>query len=118
MKNYLVVFSEKGVRIEKDPTFIELHKNDENVLLNPEIPHGIPLDYWIKKDNKIAFTDDCPYEHKTFNTLFELQDKIEVLESDIENLNFHNLILKKHIKYFKITTAILFIIGIISNVIR
>ncbi len=53
-KNYLVIFMEYGARIEKDPAIIEKYKNGSNVLYNPELPHGVPTEYWIKDKNKIG----------------------------------------------------------------
>lgn len=58
MKNYLVIFTENnGARVEKDPAYIELHKNDDNVLLNPVIPIGSGPSNWIKVGNTIQVTD-------------------------------------------------------------
>jgi len=41
-KDRLVIFTKTGARIIKDPALIELHKDNPNALLNPELPIGSP----------------------------------------------------------------------------
>lgn len=98
-KNYLVIFMEYGARIEKDPAMIDKYKNNSNVLLNPELPHGVPPLYWVKDKNKIGIRSDSPY-------------KAVPLEPS------HKFI--KTIKYLKIALAIsvLIIIGLLYHVIH
>lgn len=60
-KNYLVIFTEYGARIEKDIVIIEKYKNNSNVLYNPELPHGVPPRFWVKDKNKIGIKFGCGY---------------------------------------------------------
>lgn len=54
-KDFLVIFTkDNGARIEKDPEYVKLHKNDPNTLFNPEIPKGTSPSTWTLKDGKIS----------------------------------------------------------------
>lgn len=95
-KNYLVIFTEYGARVEKDPATIEKFKNGSNVLYNPELPHGVPIEFWIKDKNKIGIKFGCGYSA----VKIELADK-------------H----KQRVKYLSIA-LILVTIGLIYNVVH
>ena len=95
-KNYLVVFSESGARVMKDPHYIKEHKNDKNVLYNPILPHGVPLEYWRQGKNKITLSPWCGYSAIQLAPTIELSKKNRIL---------------------KISLITSIILGIISNVI-
>lgn len=95
-KNYLVIFMEYGARIEKDPVLIEKYKNNSNVLYNPELPHGVPIEFWVKNKNKIGIKLGCGYS-----------------EIKLEPAQKH----KQRVKYLSIA-LVLVTIGLIYNVLH
>jgi hypothetical protein len=96
MNDYLVIFSENGARVIKDPIYVKEHKKDPEVLLNPILPHGVPLEYWKKSGNKIGIKINSPYRPVVL-------DPVDIL--------------RKKNKYLKIMLALITLIGIISHVI-
>jgi hypothetical protein len=92
MKNYLVIFTENnGARVEKRPDFIELHRNDSNVLLNPELPKGVSPTHWIKVGDKIGVCE---------NTVNSPRPASKYIDERIVRL-------KKQVKIYKIATILL-----------
>lgn len=53
-RHYIVEFTENGAKIYKDPIIIEQKKNQDNVLLNPELPIGVSPSFWKKDNDNIA----------------------------------------------------------------
>ncbi len=98
-KQYLVIFTEKnGARVEKHPEFIELHKNDENVLLNPELPKGVSPSNWFKDGDKIGVSDNTSISNNIHSSFLDeriiRQDNInEKLKKQNKNIKIFNIIL-------------------------
>lgn len=114
-KDFLVVFNDGGTRIEKDPSYIALHKNDENVLLNPEIPEGSSPSDWIKNGNKIDVNINSQPEK--FWRYSKKDDIIQNLEMNLKDANNTIKNLQKNIKnkkYIIITLSIV-IIGFVCQ---
>lgn len=86
MKEYLVIFTENGARIEKDPTYISEHKNDINVLLNPELPHGVAPQYWRKVVDKIVIDSKSPFVPNKLVHVSHLYKQIKILKYSIITL--------------------------------
>jgi len=87
MKDFIVIFSETGARIVKDPQFIKEHKNDSNVLFNPKIPPKAVLHSWFKDGNKIGIKEEVIHDidltpvHESFTqeSLTKLKFKFKIL---------------------------------------
>lgn len=92
-KEILVVFNkEGGARIEKDSEYISLHKDDENVLLNPEIPEGSSPSHWVKNGDKIEV--NTPIQPPKFYKYSQKDEKIQKLEKSLEKQQRKNKINK------------------------
>jgi hypothetical protein len=111
-KEILVVFTENGARIEKDPAYISEHKNDENVLYNPILPHGVPPSFWIKDGDKIGFTDDCEHEPIIIESATEYKKLNAKLISENDFLNLYSKGLDKKIEWYKFTIISLIVLSI------
>jgi hypothetical protein len=87
MKDFIVIFSETGARIVKDPKFIKEHKNDSNVLFNPKIPAKTFPHSWFKDGNKIGIKKNIIHDidltpvHESFaqESLIKLKRKFKIL---------------------------------------
>ena len=113
-KDILVIFNENGARIEKSPEIISLHKNDSNVLYNPELPHGVPPHYWIKDGDKIGFREDNPYKEIIIESPEKYKKLNEQKDQIINELNIH---FKKLVNKYKILSIslIVVIIGLLCH---
>lgn len=126
MKDFLVIFLESGgARVEKHPEYIKLHKNDSNVLLNPELPEGISPSKWIKIGDSIGILDDHQSHHNIHNKFHD--ERIVRLENDrllleeknkkSENnmINIHIILSEKNKRLMILNTILL--ISLISSII-
>lgn len=57
MKNTVVVFGNAGARIVKTENLSE-YENRRDVLINPEVPFGVPPHRWSKEGHKIVVVKD------------------------------------------------------------
>lgn len=61
---YLVEFEQHGARIIKDPQEIEAKKDQDNVLISPDLGHlrGVSPSFWVKKGSCIEIASDLERE--------------------------------------------------------
>lgn len=76
--DFLVEFLDVGAKIIKDPTIIEAKKNNDNVILNPDISHliGISPSFWVKDGDKVGHmgineSKEAVFTGKAFSPAFD-----------------------------------------------
>lgn len=85
MKDFIVIFSENGAKIVKDPETIKKRKNDNNVLFNPTIPKSIPPHQWVKDGDEIKVKTEGKDTKYSISKKF-LKNKSDLLNFEIKLL--------------------------------
>ena len=88
-KDFVVIFTDEVVRVEKDPSLVAIYKGQPNVLFNPELPKGVSPDKWVKNGKRIDVKEDTRGPSTDLNK--SLQDFKDVT---IKSLKMQNLVLK------------------------
>ncbi len=96
-KQRLIVFTENGARIIKDPKMIEELKNSKGAILNPEeLPTKGSPSFWKNVDGDIELCKDSEISKIVeINSVSSLHEKVKIIKdfNNIQKLNKFKLAL-------------------------